>query len=145
MQTTLVLALAIFLLTATVLLHYEAFRATSALAARLSIPPRTRILVVITGILVAHLLEIALYAFAFFAMHEWMGIGAVAGATDGTALDYFYFSITTYTTLGVGDVHPIGPLRLVAGVESLNGLLLIGWSASFTYLAMGEFWTEQPD
>jgi hypothetical protein len=145
MQTTLVLALAIFLLTATVLLHYESFRATSALAARLSIPPRTRILVVITGILVAHLLEIALYAFAFFAMQEWMGIGAVAGATDGTALDYFYFSNTTYTTLGVGDVHPIGPLRLVAGVESLNGLLLIGWSASFTYLAMGEFWTEQPD
>jgi len=24
--------------------------------------------------------------------------------------------------------------------ESLNGLVLIGWSASFTYLTMEEFW-----
>ena len=31
-------------------------------------------------------------------------------------------------------------MRLVAGVESLNGLVLIGWSASFTYLTMEEFW-----
>ena len=27
-----------------------------------------------------------------------------------------------------------------AGVEALNGLLLIGWSASFTYLAMERYW-----
>ena len=45
-----------------------------------------------------------------------------------------------YTTLGIGDLHPNGVMRLVAGVESLNGLVLIGWSASFTYLTMEEFW-----
>jgi len=27
-------------------------------------------------------------------------------------------------------------MRLIAGAESLNGLVLIGWSASFTYLTM---------
>jgi hypothetical protein len=31
-------------------------------------------------------------------------------------------------------------MRLVSGVEALNGLLLIGWSASFTYLAMERYW-----
>jgi hypothetical protein len=31
-------------------------------------------------------------------------------------------------------------MRLIAGVESLDGLVLIGWSASFTYLAMEEYW-----
>jgi hypothetical protein len=37
---------------------------------------------------------------------------------------------------------PDGVLRLLAGVEALNGLLLIGWSASYTYLAMERFWND---
>jgi hypothetical protein len=40
----------------------------------------------------------------------------------------------------VGDPDARGPLRLIAGVKSLNGLVLIGWSASFTYLAMEKSW-----
>lgn len=52
----------------------------------------------------------------------------------------FNFSAETYTTIGLGDIYPLGPLRLITGIEALNGLLLIGWSASFTYLAMQKFW-----
>ena len=33
--------------------------------------------------------------------------------------------MATYTTLGMGELHPNGVMRLVAGVESLNGLVLI--------------------
>jgi hypothetical protein len=62
------------------------------------------------------------------------------GEFHGEWLDYVYFSITTFTTLGIGDVYAHGPLRLVAGVESLNGLVLIGWSASFTYITMEKVW-----
>jgi hypothetical protein len=37
-------------------------------------------------------------------------------------------------------------LRLLAGAEALNGLVLIGWSASFTYIAMERFWSPgDPD
>jgi hypothetical protein len=35
---------------------------------------------------------------------------------------------------------PHGQLRLLAGVEALNGLLLIGWTTSYTFLAMEKFW-----
>ena len=52
-----------------------------------------------------------------------------------------YFSAETCTSLGSGDLTPNGPVRLLAGVEALNGLLLIGWSASFTYISMGRFWS----
>jgi len=40
-------------------------------------------------------------------------------------------------------VVPTGDLRLVAGVEALNGLLLIGWSASYTFIAMERFWQAE--
>jgi hypothetical protein len=55
-------------------------------------------------------------------------------------MDYLYFSTGTYTSLGLDDIYQMGDLRLVAAAESLNGLLFIGWSASFTYLSMREFW-----
>ena len=54
--------------------------------------------------------------------------------------DCLYFSVVTYTSLGFGDQIPVSHARLIAGVEALNGLLLIGWTASFTYLAMERYW-----
>ncbi|MEO5607197.1 MAG: ion channel, partial [Polaromonas sp.] len=50
------------------------------------------------------------------------------------------FSAETYSSLGFGDLIPTGPIRMLAGIEALNGLLLIGWSASFVYIAMERFW-----
>jgi hypothetical protein len=110
------------LVVTTVLIHYEVLRAASRLIPRLSIPLRTRILVVIAVAFVAHLLEIGLYALAFFLMDHQFGLGSIEGATEGGALDFFYFSITTYTTMGFGDLSPHGPLRVVAGVEGIERL-----------------------
>ena len=44
----------------------------------------------------------------------------------------------------LGDLTPSGPMRLLAGVEALNGLLLIGWSASYIYISMERFWSRDP-
>ncbi len=41
-----------------------------------------------------------------------------------------YFSGATYTTLGYGDVVLPRPWRLAGVVESLTGVLLLGWSAA---------------
>ena len=133
-------AIALLVVTATVLLHYELLRGTSRLIPLLAIPPRTRIIVVIGAAFVAHLLEISLYAVVFWVMQEWLALGTLAGLLEGTGLDFFYFSIANFTTLGVGDLYATGPMRIVASIQSLNGLVLIGWSASFTYLAMERFW-----
>lgn len=137
-------AMSLVLVAATVIVHYEFLRGVSSISGRLPGAGRARILVIIAGVLVAHLAEVTLYAVVYYAAQTWVGLGRIDGELEGAALDMFYFSITTYTTLGIGDVHPRGPLRLIAGVESLNGLVLIGWSASFTYLGMGQFWKETP-
>ena len=144
MVTTIAVGLSLLLVAASVLVHYEFLRATSEFSSRLAIPRRTHILVVIAGVLIAHLVEVTLYAVTYYLCELWGGVGRIDGEMEGGALDYFYFSITTFTTLGIGDVHPRGALRLIAGVESLNGLVLIGWSASFTYLSMEQFWADKP-
>jgi hypothetical protein len=131
---------ALSMIVLTVLLHYEILRGTSLLIPLLGIPPRSRIIVVIAAAFIAHLLQISLYALAFYAMQYGFNLGRLSGELEGTLLDFFYFSTTNFTTLGIGDLYPEGPMRIVAAIQSLNGLVLIGWSASFTYLAMEKFW-----
>lgn len=134
--------LAVALVCATVLIHYECLRATSALIPHLHMRPRSRMIVVLGAALLGHTIEISLYAWVYHVMDDFLELGSIAGEFTGGALDYFYFSATTFTTLGIGDVYAKGYMRLVAGMESLNGLVLIGWSASFTYLSMEKFWED---
>jgi hypothetical protein len=68
--------------------------------------------------------------------------GSLQGNFDGSLLDCVYFSFTNYTSLGYGDVEPLGDIRFTAGLESLTGLVLIGWTASFLYVEMSRFWHE---
>jgi hypothetical protein len=134
--------LSLLLVAATVIMHYEFLRLVSVVTGRLRVPGRAQILAIITMVFIAHLMEVGLYMAVYYAGQNWWGLGVIHGDTEGGIVDYFYFSITTFTTLGFGDVQPRGSLRLIAGVESLNGLVLIGWSASFTYLSMERFWQD---
>jgi hypothetical protein len=134
--------LAVIMIVATVMIHYEVLRLISLLIPRLTMPVRSRVLVVIGGLLIAHFSAVCLYALGYAAATWDTSLGGIGGDFDATVLDYFYFSIAAYTTLGIGDVYPIGALRLLVGVEAINGFVLIGWSASFTYLSMEKFWDE---
>ena len=138
----LVTSVSIGLVIATVMLHYEALRLVSGVIPRLAIPPRSRILVVLAAVFIAHFAEISLYAVVYYVLQTRFGSGSLGGLVEGHGLDFFYFSISMFTTLGTGDLVVSGPMRLIAGVESLNGLVLIGWSASFTYLTMEKFWED---
>jgi Ion channel len=123
-----------------VLIHYEVLRFTSVLLPRLAIRPRQRILVVILAAFFAHAVEVWLYAIVYYFLVDDAGIGRFGGTFQNHFSDFLYFSTATYTTLGYGDIYPTGDLRLVAGIESIVGLMMIGWSVSFTYLAMEKFW-----
>jgi hypothetical protein len=123
-----------------VLIHYEALRWLSVHLDRLERIARRRLLVAISVSFVAHLIEIALFAAAFWLIAA-TGFGALTGEIDHDFSDYLYFSATSYTTLGVGDITPTGGMRMVAGIEGLTGLVMITWSASFTYLIMRKFWS----
>jgi hypothetical protein len=100
------------------------------------------LLKVMFALFALHVTEALLYALTMFLMEE-AGLGHLGGLTSGENsryFDYVYFSLASYTTLGFGDIVAHGPIRLVAALEALCGLILIAWSASFTYLVMERLW-----
>ena len=130
----------ILLIALTTLVHFEVLRVLNSGLPKLNIPSRNKLLVVIFATFVAHAFEIFIYALGFFVLIKYAGAGGLVGSAEFSMLHCFYFSAETYTSLGFGDLTPKGPVRLMVGIEALNGLLLIGWSASYTYFAMEQFW-----
>ncbi len=135
--------LAILALTAlTILLcvgiHWEGLVLTSKLCSWLKLTRRLRVAGSILGALAAHLIEIAVFALAIH-VAVVAGLGELEPPQEGFD-DLLYFSATVYSSLGFGDVIPTGFMRQLVGIEAVAGLVLIGWTASFTYLEMGRFW-----
>lgn len=136
MNALIIVVVTVTLVSTVVLIHYEALLRASRLAERMTIPARRRILVIVGAAIVAHLIEIALFALAYALMQLRPGLGEIGGEREGGVLDYLYFSTSMYTTLGVGDLLPGGLMRLPAAIQSLTGLVLITWTASFSYITM---------
>ena len=123
-----------------VLIHYEFLYHMTKLIRGLKIGHRYRIVLGVFGSLIAHSVEVWVFAVAYYNMHRADNWGHLEGNFSGTLMDCVYFSYTTFTTLGFGDVQPIGDLRYLTGMESLTGLVLITWTASFLYIEMQRYW-----
>jgi hypothetical protein len=136
----LMLGVCLLLIGLVVVVHYEALERFNRVLPRLAMPPRSRVLVLIFGLLAVHVVEIWIFGAVLFEVAQWPQLGSVAGVSELHLLDAVYLSTVTFTTVGYGDLTPQGPLRLLLGVESLSGFVLITWSASFTYLEMQRDW-----
>jgi hypothetical protein len=79
-------------------------------------------------ILGLHLVEIGAWAGVYFWQHCLPDLETS-----------FYFSGATYTTLGYGDVVLPHPWRLAGVMESLTGVLLLGWSAAVFFTVVSRF------
>lgn len=139
-----IILLSLLLLAATIGVHYETLRFISGRLDRRKDASRARLFVVLVFALASHLVHILIYAVAYQLFAGRGSFGIIEGG-DGSFADAFYFSITSYTTLGIGDLYPTEGMRLLSGIEALNGLVMVGWTASFTYLTMERFWNLGDD
>ncbi len=126
-----------------VLIHFEALNSLSVLIPRLNVRHRFRVIFGIFGALFAHIAEIWLFAFAYYFKIRLGYFGTLEGKFDKSLMDCSYFSFTTYTSLGFGDIAPTGDIRFLASLEALTGLVLIAWTASFMFLEMQKLWKEK--
>ena len=44
-----------------------------------------------------------------------------------------YFSLITFTTVGYGDVVINGDWKILAGLEAINGIMMVGWSTALMF------------
>jgi hypothetical protein len=71
---------------------------------------------------VAHLIEIALWAFLFIICGEFKDFAAA-----------YYFSAVNYSTLGYGDVVMSAAWKLLGPLEAANGSLMFGVSTAMIF------------
>jgi hypothetical protein len=137
-----VIAVNLFVVGLAVLMHYEFLHRVTLLLPKLTIRHRFRIVLGVFVALTAHAAEVWVFAIAYYFMHHTEGWGQLEGNFDGSLLSCAYFSFTTFTTLGTGDIAPHGDLRFLVGLEALSGFVLITWTASFLFLEMTRYWDE---
>jgi len=93
----------------------------------------------VIGLMLIHTVEVWLYASLYLA------IGALKDLETAV-----YFSTTSFTTIGYGDVVLSEQWRLVGAIEGANGLLLFGWSTAFLFSVISRMralehdWLERP-
>jgi voltage-gated potassium channel Kch len=143
------LALAAFMVGVTVVVHFiglltliwllrargHRFRAHES-----AIGQGAAIVFVVLGLVVIHTIEIWLYAVVYFLLGALPEFEAA-----------LYFSTTSFTTIGYGDVVLEKKWRLLSAIEGANGLLLFGWSTAFLFSVTARMrtlehdWLERPD
>ena len=137
-------AINILVVTLSVIVHYELLRLLSIYLPILKIRKRLKVVFGILGSLLAHVIEVWIFAISYYILIKSELFGSLQGNIEGNMSDFVYYSITTYTSLGTGDIHPVGDIRFLTGIEALCGLVLITWSASFMFLEMQKYWkTDQ--
>jgi hypothetical protein len=132
-----------FIVTLVVIIHYEALHWLTRYLPRIPVVHRARIAIGVLGALVAHAVEVWIFALAYYLLTTRFGWGSLGGNFDGTILDCVYFSLTVFSTLGFGDIFPEGEIRYLVGIEALTGLVLITWTASFLFYEMQRNWSER--
>ena len=82
-----------------------------------------------------HMLAMVLVVLGIFVV---LGVEIWTWALAYSFLDLFadletalYFSLSTFCTLGYGDIVPPAEWRVLVALEGVSGFLLIGWSTTY--------------
>lgn len=132
-----------FLVALAVIVHYEVIYRLAVIIPKLKVRNRLRVLIGIFGALIAHVIEIWLFALGYYFMIRSGQFGMLEGDFNNTLVDCAYFSFVTYSSLGLGDIAPTGDLRFLTGLEAVTGLVMITWTASFLFIEMQKFWRDK--
>jgi len=124
--------------------HYNALLYLTGFLHRRTMHVRRWVAVSILGLLMAHVIEVSFFAVGYAVLGYVDAYGDLIGQgfEEDKFLDYWYFSFVSYTSLGFGDITPTKLLRVMTAFETLTGLIMIAWSASFLFVQMQHFWEE---
>lgn len=131
---------------AVAIFHYEILGGLTTAISQIKHVHRYHVLIAMLALTLTHLLSVLIYAGIYYIMINILHVGGILN-TIGTHFDsskfqdLIYYSITVYTSLGFGEIVPTGGMRVISGLETLNGLVLVAWTASYSYLVMSKYWS----
>jgi len=123
----------------TVTIHYITLKKLTWLL-NANLDQAVKLISIVLSLFLAHLLEIVLYATVYYFSDVFSDNNVLIAGSFKENLNALYFSFLAYSSLGSSDLIATGWVRILYGFEALNGLLLITWSASFTFLTMNIVW-----
>lgn len=89
----------------------------------------TGIIVVVTGIL---FVEMWAWAFLYYFLQALPDLEAS-----------LYYSVSSFTTVGYGDVVPHVDWQLLGAFESVNGFIVFGWSTAFIFEIISKLYKKE--
>ena len=94
-----------------------------------------RILILTSSFLISlHLVQASIWALLYLLL---------PGVTEFQTFEKaVYFSLVTFTTLGYGEITIESGNRILAGLEAVNGIILIGWSTAFVFFVYQDHGTK---
>ena len=87
------------------------------------------LIVTALGVFCAHIVQIWLWAIFYISVTEFESFE-----------EALYFSTSTFTTVGYGDIVLDESWRLISSFQSANGFLLFGWSTAFIFEVMSKLY-----
>lgn len=125
---------------ACVTLHYECLRFMTVWLPKPKHHHRRRIIILILSLLLLHIAEIWIFGIGYYGLLSSVDFGELVGIGEVSIWNCIYYSATTFTTVGFGDIVPVGAIRFMTGTEAISGLTFITWSASYTFMEMLKIW-----
>ena len=83
-------------------------------------------------VFVAHIVEIWIWAGFYLSLDEFNSFS-----------DALYFSTSTFTTVGYGDIVLSEKWRLISSFQAANGFILFGWSTAFIFEIMSKLYKDE--
>jgi carbon starvation protein CstA len=128
------LACGAFLIALTVLIHAVCLEGIMKAWRKISIEIAVRwraisISLTIIGIFFAHVIQIWVWAIFYYLVeeiHTWEAA--------------LYFSTSSFTTVGYGDLLLSEEWRLLGSIEAINGMILFGWSTAFIFAGVSRIY-----
>jgi len=87
------------------------------------------LVIAVLGVFTAHVVQIWLWAMFYLYIEVLPDLESA-----------LYFSTTTFTTVGYGDVFLDKDWRLLSSVQSANGFIMFGWSTAFIFEIMSKLY-----
>jgi len=89
---------------------------------------------VILAVFVAHVIEIWIWAALYYFKASISEIPTLEAAV--------YFSTSSFTTVGFGDLVLSEDWRLLSSIEAINGMILFGWSTAFIFTVIRHVYSQ---